>query len=120
MKPYAKLYVSSDEVEGIFGDGKYELLNAVREHKSISKAAHALGRSYRKAWGDIKKAETALGQPLVTKLRGGRFGGQTVLTEYCNSILKSWELYRSDIEQVMNTSFKNKLRCLLGESKRKV
>lgn len=123
MKPYAKLYVSSEVAEGIFGDGKYRLLKAVREHRSISRAAQALQRSYRKAWGDIQKAEAALGQPLVKKVRGGRFGGQTELTPYCENVLRAWEMYRKDVMKVMDVSFRTKLKCLWerpGKRQRKI
>ena len=118
MKPYAKLYVSSENEKGIFGNGKYQLLKAVQQHRSISKAANSLQRSYRKAWGDIKKAESALGQQLVKKVRGGRFGGQTELTEYCEKVLKAWEIYRENVNTAMNTSFNKNLKCLYEQPKK--
>ncbi|MBU1358824.1 MAG: helix-turn-helix transcriptional regulator [Gammaproteobacteria bacterium] len=47
-----------------------ELLNAVREHGSISAAAKALGLSYRHVWGELKRWETTFGHALVTGERG--------------------------------------------------
>lgn len=41
------------------------LLGAVADAGSISAAARVLGLSYRHAWGELKRWESALGQPLV-------------------------------------------------------
>ncbi|MBI2771603.1 MAG: helix-turn-helix transcriptional regulator [Burkholderiales bacterium] len=47
-----------------------ELLNAVREHGSISAAARALGLSYRHVWGELKRWETELGHSLILWEKG--------------------------------------------------
>jgi putative molybdopterin biosynthesis protein len=47
-----------------------QLLQQVHAQGSISKAAKALGLSYRHVWGELKRWETALGQPLVLWERG--------------------------------------------------
>ncbi|WP_119154545.1 substrate-binding domain-containing protein [Caldimonas tepidiphila] len=46
------------------------LLDAVREHGSISGAARALGLSYRHAWGELRRWEEQLGHPLVLWNKG--------------------------------------------------
>lgn len=47
-----------------------ELLQAVREHGSIAAAAHALGRSYRHVWGELKRWEGELGRTLIVWDKG--------------------------------------------------
>jgi len=47
-----------------------ELLQAVRSHGSISGAAKALDLSYRHVWGELKRWEAELGQPLVVWDKG--------------------------------------------------
>ena len=47
-----------------------DLLQAVREHGSISGAARALGLSYRHVWGELKRWEAQLGQPLIVWEQG--------------------------------------------------
>lgn len=47
-----------------------ELLVAVREHGSISGAAKMLGLSYRHVWGELKRWEAELGQPLIVWEKG--------------------------------------------------
>jgi molybdate transport system regulatory protein len=114
MKACAKLFISSTAAEGVFGDGKWILLKAVKEHGSIQKASTALGRSYRKAWGDIKKAEETLGNPLVAKRRGGPEGGQTVLTPFCEKLLDAWHVHRRSILSCVNSSYEKNLAHLCG------
>jgi molybdate transport system regulatory protein len=120
VKPRAKLFISSDTHEGVFGEGKYQLLLAVKEHGSISKAALALGRSYRKAWGDIKKAEECLGAPLVNKVRGGTSGGASLLTDYCEEVLRAWKVHRESTYAAMEKSYQRNLQSLLDGSRNRL
>jgi putative molybdopterin biosynthesis protein len=46
------------------------LLAALHEQGSISGAARALALSYRHVWGELKRWEAELGQPLVTWVKG--------------------------------------------------
>jgi putative molybdopterin biosynthesis protein len=46
------------------------MLAAVHERGSIGGAARALGLSYRHVWGELKRWETELGQPLVNWVKG--------------------------------------------------
>ena len=47
-----------------------DLLQAVRDHGSISGAAKAMGLSYRHVWGELKRWEEELGQPLIVWEKG--------------------------------------------------
>jgi putative molybdopterin biosynthesis protein len=47
-----------------------ELLQAVREEGSISGAAKAVGLSYRHVWGELRRWEAQLGQPLIVWDKG--------------------------------------------------
>ncbi len=114
MEPHAKLYLLSDEDEGLFGDGKWRLLMAVREHGSIQEAARSLGRGYRKAWGDIRSVEEEFGRAIVKKKRGGSAGGATELTEFGVQLLDAWEKYRSEVRLRMNEAFEEYLKPIVG------
>ena len=113
MKPRVKLFVVGDGHEGVFGDGKWQLLKAVRDEGSISRAAVSLGRSYRKAWGDIKRAEEALGRPLIIRTRGGTVGGRSELTPFCEALLAAWERYRGQVQDSMKQAFRRHLASLV-------
>jgi len=60
-----------------------ELLQAVRAHGSISGAAKALVLSYRHVWGELKRWEADLGQPLIVWDRGQ----PARLTEFAEKLL---------------------------------
>lgn len=56
--------------EALIRNPLMDLLAAVRRQGSISGAARALGQSYRHVWGELKRWERELGQPLIVWDRG--------------------------------------------------
>lgn len=58
------------ERSSLLGNPLLDLLQAVREHGSISGAARQMGLSYRHVWGQLKEWETEVGQPLIVWDRG--------------------------------------------------
>lgn len=114
IHPEVKLWISGHGEEGVFGGGKWHLLKAVEEEGSIQRAAKKLGRSYRKAWGDIKRAEEGLGHPLVKKIRGGSTGGTTTLTDFGHQLLRTWDTYHGQVEKDMNRHYQRILTPLIG------
>ncbi|MGF6240526.1 MULTISPECIES: winged helix-turn-helix domain-containing protein [Paraburkholderia] len=73
------------------GPGKVELLEAVREHGSISAAARSLDMSYRRAWLLIDELNQSLKSPATVSEQGGQSGGGCVLTQVGENIVR---LYR--------------------------
>jgi molybdate transport system regulatory protein len=79
------------------GPGKSELLAAIQEHGSISRAAKGLGMSYMRAWTLVQIMNLSFREPLVAVDRGGPRGGAAHLTPighevlrlYCSMIAKS-------------------------------
>ena len=108
-----KLWLSTKDVEGVFGDGKWRLLKAIETEGSLSAASQKLGISYRKAWGDLKKAQEALNITLVEKQRGGRSGGKTSLTDKGKKWIQAYAGFRSDIEKATEKAFKKHIKALL-------
>jgi len=115
MKPNIKLFISSEKIPGAFGRGKYLLLDAIRREGSLQKAAASLGRSYRKAWGDIRRAEEGFGRRLVVCERGGVGGGKTELTEFGLELLKAWETFEKVILKSVQTAFEKHVKGILEE-----
>jgi molybdate transport repressor ModE-like protein len=85
----------------------------VDEQGSLRAAADRLGRGYRKAWGDIRSAERALGRKLVVTKRGGPAGGTTELTEFGRHFLDGWERYRSEVWSCMDTAYDQQVGVIL-------
>ena len=117
LRPKFKLWLSSPEAEGIFGDGKWRLLKAVSLEGSLLAATQCLKISYRKAWGDLRKAEQRLGERLVEKHRGGAEGGTALLTETGKAWLKAYAGFRSDVEKAVSEAFTSNIAPLLHRRK---
>ncbi|MFQ6035301.1 MAG: winged helix-turn-helix domain-containing protein, partial [Sedimentisphaerales bacterium] len=101
------------DVEGVFGDGKWRLLKAIDTAGSLKKASGSQCISYRKAWGDLKKAQEALGIALVEKQRGGNRGGRTIVTEQGKKWVKAYTKFRSDIEKAVEKAFQEHIKRLV-------
>jgi molybdate transport system regulatory protein len=71
----------------VFGDGGLELLDHIQRLRSLTKAAAAIGWSYRHAWGYLRNAERRLGAPLVTTSPGKGVSRGTTLTSAGSRIL---------------------------------
>ena len=71
-----------DGREGTFlGYGRVVLLERIREHGSITKAAKSMEMSYRHAWELVDSMNRQALRPHVEKATGGKGGGGTFLTE---------------------------------------
>ena len=108
-----KLWLSSKEAEGVFGDGKWRLLKAVDSAGSLSAASQSLRISYRKAWGDLNKAQDSLNVALVEKHRGGNMGGRTVLTGRGKKWVEAYAKFRADIEKAVEKAYEKHIKELL-------
>jgi len=113
IKPRIKLFLSTEDLEGVFGEGKWRLLDAVRREGTLVSAARALGRSYRKAWGDIRRAEQGFGRKLVEPSRGGSQKGKTELTSFAVCLVNAWKAYRAETLKAMNIAFDRHLADLI-------
>ena len=113
LKPRIKLWLYSDHSKGSFGDGKWHLLETIEETESLKAACECLGISYRKAWGDLKKAEKCLKFNLVIKSRGGREGGHTLLSERGKSWVRAYRLFRQDIERAIKIAYTKHIKGLV-------
>ena len=108
-----KLWLNTTDVEGVFGDGKWRLLEAIGRTGSLSAASKSLRISYRKAWGDLNKAQNSLNIALVEKQRGGNMGGRTILTEQGKKWVKAYAKFRADVEKTVEKSYEKHIRKLV-------
>lgn len=113
--PQFKLWISVPKAQGVFGDGKWRLLDAIEQCGSLRAAAETLGISYRKAWGDLGKAEKYLKVRFIDKQRGGSGGGESHLTDLGRRWVAAYRRFRSDIEAATQKSFDKHIAPLLQE-----
>ena len=112
LRPKFKLWLNMKDAQGAFGDGKWRLLKAIETEGSLKAASELLGISYRKAWGDLKKAEECLNAALLEKQRGGNMGGRTALTEQGKRWVKAYARFRGDIEKTVEKAYGKHLKEL--------
>jgi len=77
--------------EELLAHKKVQLLENITVYGSISKAAKALGVTYKTAWGWIDKMNALSPRPLVQKISGGKDGGGTVVTAYAKELISIYE-----------------------------
>ena len=100
-----KLWLSSMSGEGVISEEVYVLLEGIREHGSLKAAAEEAGMSYRKAWGSIKNAETLLSYELTDKTRGGKEGGQSVLTSQAEKLLEAYAALQQKLDDAVEKAY---------------
>jgi molybdate transport system regulatory protein len=74
------------------GPGKIDLLEAIAQSGSISKAAKEIKLSYRRAWDMVDTMNQCFKKPLVASSTGGKGGGGATLTPLGERMI---ELYRA-------------------------
>ncbi len=96
-----------------------DLLQAGREQGSISAAARVLELSYRHVWGELKRWELELGQPLILWEKGqaarlSEFGAKLLLAErqVQARLLPQIEALRADLERAFAIAFDDSVHVL--------
>lgn len=102
-----KIWLAANDGTNLMGDGRWMLLKKVEELGSLMAASQAMGISYRKAWGDLKKFQEAMGIKLLKTQRGGKIGGQTALTDAGKTLLTEYEIMHEKIHQCILKEFNN-------------
>ena len=94
-------------------EDRYKLLQLIKEKGSLKAAADMMKISYRKAWGDLKKAEELLGYELIIRQRGGKSGGQSQLSDKAVKLLEAYDVLHTKMDDAVEKAyeeFKNKTR----------
>ncbi len=109
VEPRVKVWL---EVDGqyVFGFGLSEILKAIETTGSIKAAARQLGKSYRYVWGRIKRAEEAIGQPLVRTRVGGKDPRRSSLTPRASQLVADYDALRNRMFEVVEQEFACRFR----------
>ncbi len=81
-----RIYLGEDEHK--LGPGKVQLLEAIREHGSISAAARSMGMAYRHAWELVDDLNRCFQSPVVAASTGGRAGGGAEITPLGEELIR--------------------------------
>ncbi len=102
-KPSYKLWLESSG-KPVLGKGGAQILEQIRNDKSISRAAEKLGMSYRYVWSYLQKIAKALGKPVVETRKGGKSGGGGAkLTTLGENVLEEYRRLESYVGEILST-----------------
>ena len=86
----SRIWIESEN-NVLLGEGRVQLLKAINETGSLSKAARSLKLSYKKAWTLLDAVNKSAKQPVTINSIGGKGGGGAQLTEYGKSLINVFE-----------------------------
>lgn len=112
IHPEYKIWLATENGEGVLGDGKWKILKAIDQAGSLAGACDNLGITYRRTWNDLKKVEQILGFALLEKSRGGQDGGHSVLTSDGVKLVKAFDEFHARMDTFMQQEFSKLLKQL--------
>lgn len=90
------------------GPGKADLLQAIRETRSLTAAASRFGMSYKRCWSLVREMNSAFRTPLVETEKGGTGGGGSArLTELGTHVLDRYRQMESDAEAAIDAGVRD-------------
>ena len=88
---------------GRFSEPQIQLLQAIQSAGSITKAAKAVGISYKTAWDRIESMNNLSLIPLVQRSAGGAKGGGTALTEQAEKIIAEFTQLKQQHSEMLQS-----------------
>ncbi|MBH8560173.1 winged helix-turn-helix domain-containing protein [Hymenobacter negativus] len=95
-----RLWLETDEGR-FLGIGRLELLEQIAALGSISKAAQAMGMSYKRAWDLVSSMNAQAATPLVSTQTGGTKGGGAVVTEAGQAAIVAFKALQTRFQEFM-------------------
>lgn len=86
----------------LVGRDRIELLEAVDRHGSITKAAKAVGLSYKAAWDALNAVNNLLPSPAIQSQAGGARGGGAVVTPEGKALIAGFRLLETRLARAVN------------------
>jgi len=83
------------------GPGKADLLEAIKQHGSISAAGRAMNMSYKRAWDLVNIMNESFAKPIVLTVKGGSHGGGAEVTELGKQVLAQYRQAQLQAEKAI-------------------
>jgi molybdate transport system regulatory protein len=87
--------------ETLVGAKRIELLEAIEQHGSITRAAQAVSLSYKAAWDSVEAMNNLAEHPLMVRSAGGAHGGGSRLTEHGRELVRLYHLLESGYRKLL-------------------
>ena len=105
----SRIWIEADG-DILLGNGRVNLLKAIEQSGSLSKAAKSLGMSYKKAWNLANDVNIRAQKTVIETSIGGKGGGGATLTPYGKALINAFETINENcIEFLDNQLTKIKL-----------
>jgi len=89
--------------EGVFiGWGRVNLLEQIRKHGSITKAAMSMKMAYRHAWDLVDSMNRQSRHPFVQIIAGGKGGGGARVTEEGDRAIRIFRQFADDFKAFLD------------------
>ncbi len=95
-----RLWVETAD-DRFMGIGRLELLTQIQALGSISKAAQAMGMSYKRAWDLVSSLNAQAARPLVLTQAGGKRGGGAEVTEEGQQLIGAFRALQERFQEFM-------------------
>jgi molybdate transport system regulatory protein len=83
------------------GEDRIRLLEMIEEQGSITKAAKAVGISYKTAWDTMDAINNLSDKPLFVRMAGGKSGGGTRLTDEGREVIRKYRVVLEEHEKFL-------------------
>jgi molybdate transport system regulatory protein len=90
--------------EKILGPGRVELMELIHSSGSIRQAALQMKMSYKQAWELIRHINSHFSEPLVTSHRGGKGGGNAVVSENGLAMIEQFHLLKLKFDTFLKSN----------------
>jgi molybdate transport repressor ModE-like protein len=105
MEVKVKVWIEDDKNNLVFGGGKTEILEYIKETGSIAEASQKIGLSYKKTWSHIQILEKYIEDSLVITQKGGGEQGGTTLTPKAIEIIENFKLLQNEVKEYTKQRF---------------
>lgn len=100
IKAEGRIWIETNEGK-LVGKGRIELMEKIHEFGSIRQAAASMKMSYRQAWQLVDEMNTKAKTPLVISQRGGKGGGQAIVTEKGHEIIAMFKAFNNRFQKLL-------------------
>ena len=108
LSPVIKVNIESEQI--IFNARLKLLLFLIADLNSVRQACIHMGLSYAKAWNMINCLEKEVDYSIVSRQHGGSKGGHTKLTEKGEQLMRAYQVYEQELNDIAQVRFETLFR----------
>jgi molybdate transport system regulatory protein len=102
LVPNGRIWIDT-EAGAFLGYGRIELLEKIKDTGSLRKAALEMKMSYQQAWKLLEQMNERSPQPLVLLHRGGKGGGNAILTPIGEKAIELFKEFNIKFQEFLKT-----------------